>query len=172
MLESMFNNLRHENNYRHGCETVQRLGRGVEKMLVRDVMNRNVVVGKPELTIREATQVMGDMHIGSLIVRDNESIMGIVTERDVLMAVAKGVDPEESTVEDIMTKSVVTIDADKKLEEAVDLMVEHKIKKIPVTEGKKLIGIITASDIVVVEPKLVANIASLISMNIPGYRGG
>lgn len=141
-------------------------------MLVRDVMRKNVVVAKPSITIREASQVMGELHIGSLIVREGEDIVGILTERDVLLAVAKGVNTEETVVEEIMSKDVVTIEPDKKLEDAVELMIEHKIKKLPVVEGKKLVGIITASDIVVVEPKLIANIASLLSLRLPGYRGG
>ncbi len=141
-------------------------------MLVRDVMRKNVVVGKPNVTIREASQVMGDMHIGSLVVREKDDIIGILTERDVLIAVAKGINPEETLVTEIMSKKVVTIESDKKLDEAVDVMVKNKIKKLPVVEGKKLVGIITASDIVVVEPKLIANIASLMSLKLPGYRGG
>lgn len=141
-------------------------------MIVRDVMRKNVVVAKPDVTIKEASQVMGDMHIGSLIVRKEEDILGILTERDVLLAVAKGLSPEETSIDEIMSKKVVTIEADKKLDEAVDLMVKNKIKKLPVLDGKKLVGIITASDIVVVEPKLIANIASLISIKLPGYRGG
>lgn len=141
-------------------------------MLVRDVMRKNVVVGKPDVTIREASQVMGDMHIGSLVVREGEDIIGILTERDVLLAVAKGVNPEETLITEVMSKKVVTIESGKKLDEAVDLMVKNKIKKLPVIEGKKLVGIITASDIVVVEPKLIANIANLMSLKLPGYRGG
>jgi len=141
-------------------------------MLVKDVMRKNIVVAKPDVTIREASKVMGDMHIGSLVVREGDDILGILTERDVLLAVARGVNPEEAMVDEVMSKNVVTIDPEKRLEDAVDLMVEHKIKKLPVVDGKKLVGIITASDIVVVEPKLVANIASLMSLKLPGYRGG
>jgi CBS domain-containing protein len=141
-------------------------------MLVRDVMRKNVVVAKPSVTIREASKVMGDMHIGSLVVREEDDIIGILTERDVLLAVAKGVNPENVLIEEIMSKKVVTVESGKKLEDAVDLMMKHKIKKLPVIEGKKLVGIITASDIVVVEPKLIANIASLMSLKLPGYRGG
>ena len=141
-------------------------------MIVRDDMNKKVVVAKPDITIRKASEVMGKYHIGSLVVCDDDKIKGIVTERDVLLSVANGRDPEATTIGEVMTKSVVTIDPDKTLSEAVDLMVKHKIKKVPVVEDDKLIGIITASDIVVVEPKLVAGIANLISMKLPGYRGG
>lgn len=141
-------------------------------MIVRDVMNKKVVVAKSEISIKKASEVMGKYHIGSLVVRDDEEIRGILTERDVLMSVARGKDPNATSIGEIMTKKVITIDPDSTLSDAVDLMIKHKIKKVPVVEEGKLIGIITASDIVVVEPKLVASIANLISMKLPGYRGG
>jgi len=141
-------------------------------MLVKDVMNKNVVVGKFDVTVREATKVMNKFRIGSLVVLKEEKIVGIVTERNVLESVAAGKDPDATAVEDIMTKKVVTIDPDESVEAAVDLMTQNKIKKIPVVENNKIKGIITASDIVVVEPKLIASIANLISMKLPGYRGG
>jgi len=141
-------------------------------MLVKDVMNKNVVVAKFDVTIREATKVMNKFHIGSLVVLKEEKIAGILTERNVLTAVANGKDADATAIEDIMTKKVVTIDPDETVEAAVDLMTQHKIKKLPVVEDNKLKGIITASDIVVVEPKLIASVANLISMKLPGYRGG
>lgn len=141
-------------------------------MLVKDVMNKNVVVAKSDATIREAAKVMNKFRIGSLIVLKEEAIAGIVTERNVLIAVASGKDTDSTAIEEIMTKKVVTVDPDQTVEAAVDLMIQNKIKKLPVVEDNKLKGIITASDIVVVEPKLIASVANLISMKLPGYRGG
>lgn len=141
-------------------------------MLVKDVMNKDVVVAKSDVTMREATKVMNKFKIGSLVVLKEEKLVGILTERNVLEAVASGKDPDATVAEDIMSKKVVTIDPDEDVEAAVDLMTEHKIKKLPVVENDKIKGIITASDIVVVEPKLVASVANLISMKLPGYRGG
>jgi predicted transcriptional regulator len=71
-----------------------------------------------------------------------------------------------------MTKNVIMIEPDKTIEDAVNLMTDNRIKKIPVVKDGNLVGIITASDIIVVEPKLIENIANLISIKIPGYRGG
>jgi len=141
-------------------------------VLVKDIMNKNVVVGKPDVTIREVSKVMAQLHIGSMVIVEGGKIVGIVTERNVLNSVARGKDPDITVVSDIMSKDVVTIEPDKKVEEAVDLMVKHKIKKLPVVRDDKIVGIITASDIVVVEPKLIENIASLISIKLPKYSGG
>lgn len=135
-------------------------------------MNKDVVVAEPEITIREAARTMSQYRIGSLVILKNKKIVGIVTERSILVAIAEGKDVELTTVEDIMTKDVVTVDPDKTIEEAVSLMVGHRIKKLPVVDGGKLVGIITASDIIVIEPKLIEEVAELISVKLPGYRGG
>ncbi len=141
-------------------------------MFVREVMNKNVMTIKPDEILRKAAGMMSNYHIGSLVVVDNDKIVGILTERNVLVAVADGKDPELTTVEEVMAKKVVTISPGKTIEEAIGLMTEHKIKKLPVVDGEKLAGIITASDIIVVEPKLIEGIANLISVKLPGYRGG
>lgn len=141
-------------------------------MMVKDVMNTNVVVAKSEATIREASEVMNKYNIGSLVVVGEAGIAGIITEHNVLESVAAGKNPDDTKISEIMSPEVVTVAPDSTIEQAVDLMVQHKIKKLPVMDGEKLAGIITASDIIVVEPKLVASIANLISMKMPAYSGG
>lgn len=141
-------------------------------MLVKDVMHKNVVVAKADVTIKEASKVMIEYKIGSLIVLKDDDIVGIATESDIVRSVSKGLDLDSTNIEEVMSKKVVTIDPEKTVEDAVDLMLKHKIKKIPVVEEGKIKGIITASDIVVVEPKLIASIANLISLKLPGLRGG
>jgi CBS domain-containing protein len=140
-------------------------------MLVKDVMNKNVVVAKDSATVREASRVMKNYDIGSLVVLRGTEIIGIVTERDIVNSVASSKDSDVTEIKDVMSKKVITVSPEQTIEEAVDMMVEHKIKKLPVVESGKIKGIITASDIVVVEPKLIASVANLISMKLPGYSG-
>lgn len=141
-------------------------------MIVRDVMNRNVIATKPDTSIRKAAEIMTQRHIGSLIVLEDEKIAGIITETNVLHAVAEKKDPDATAVADVMTKDVITIGPSKKIEDAVELMIKYRIKKLPVVDNEKLVGVVTASDIIVVEPKLIEAIASLVSIKIPGYQGG
>jgi len=141
-------------------------------MIVRDVMNRNVIATKPDTSIRKAAEIMSQRHIGSLIVLEDEKIAGIITNTNVLRAVAEKKDPDATAVADVMAKDVITIEPGKKIEDAVELMIKYKIKKLPVVENEKLVGVVTASDIIVVEPKLIEAIASLVSIKIPGYQGG
>ena len=141
-------------------------------MLVREVMNKQVVTAKQEISLKEASKVMVDMRIGCLLILENEKILGIITSTNILKAVAAGNDPETTLVESFMSKDVKTIEPDKTIEDAVDIMTQNKIKKLPVVEEGKIVGIITASDIVTIEPRLIENIASLMSMRLPGYSGG
>lgn len=135
-------------------------------------MNRNVIATKPDTSIRKAAEIMSQRHIGSLIVLEDEKIAGIITNTNILRAVAEKKDPDATAVADVMAKDVITIEPSKKIEDAVELMIKYKIKKLPVVENEKLIGVVTASDIIVVEPKLIEAIASLVSIKIPGYQGG
>lgn len=140
-------------------------------LLVKDVMNKNVVVAKPIVTLREAAKVMGEMNMGSLIVMEEEKILGIVTSTDILKAIGDGKDPDKVTIGEIMSKNVITIQADEPLDKAVDIMVKNKIKKLPVLMNERLVGIITVSDIAIVEPKIIASLATLISLNASKFSG-
>ena len=140
-------------------------------MQVRDVMNKNVIVGKKSLTIKEASEVMSKMRIGSLVITDGKKIVGMITSTDVLKSIANEKKPDVTLAEEIMSKNVLTISPEKTVDEAVEIMLKNKIKRLPVVSEKKIVGMITASDILVVEPKMIAAISSLISLNTP-YAGG
>lgn len=141
-------------------------------MIVRDVMIREVVATKPDTSIRKAAEIMSQHRIGSLIVLENDKIAGIVTETNVMHSIAEKKDPDATAVADVMSKDVVTVEPSKKIEDAVELMLKYKVKRLPVVDNEKLIGVVTASDIIAVEPKLIEAIASLVSVKIPGYQGG
>ena len=141
-------------------------------MLVREVMNRNIVTAKPEITLKEAAKVMSEMHIGCLIIYANEKILGIITSSDILKAVAGDREPNATYAADVMTKDVKTISPDKDLASAAETMAKYKIKKLPVVSDGKLVGLITTSDIASVEPRLIAGMADLMSFRTPLYSGG
>ena len=135
-------------------------------------MHKDVVTVRPNLSLREASKIMSKFGIGSLVVVEDENLVGIITSTDIIKAVAEGKDVDNTLVSEVMSKDVITVDPDESLEEAVEKMMEKNIKRLPVVEGGKLVGIITASDIIVVEPKLIEGIANLLSLKLPGYKGG
>lgn len=134
-------------------------------------MNKNVVVAKPTVTLREAAKVMGEMNMGSLVVMEEEKIVGIITSTDILKAIGDGKDPDKTLIQDVMSRDVITIQADEDISKAVEIMVKHKIKRLPVLMNEKLVGIITVSDIAIVEPKIIAKFASLLSLNALKFSG-
>jgi CBS domain-containing protein len=134
-------------------------------------MNKNVIVGKKDLTIKEASEVMAKLRIGSLVITEGKKIVGIITSTDILRAIANDKKSEVTLVDDIMSKKVLTIHPEKKIDDAVEMMIKKKIKKLPVVSENKIVGMVTASDIIVVEPKMISTISSLLSLRTP-YSGG
>lgn len=131
-------------------------------MKVKNAMTKKVLVTKPDVSVREAAKTMTKYRVGSLVVVEKNKLIGIVTELDMMQKVVAGdLDPNITQVKDIMTKKVKTISADKTLEEAAEIMVNSEIKKLPVVENKKLVGILTATDLISVQPKLIEALAKL-----------
>jgi len=115
----------------------------------------NVVSVKGTMTIENAVKLMNDHGIGSLVVMENGKPAGIVTERDMLtrvLLVSKN--PKKTKVSQIMSKPLIVGTNKMKLEEAVRLMIEHKIKKLPVTKDGNLVGLMTLTDVLHFQPQL------------------
>lgn len=115
---------------------------------VKDIMTKDVVTVSPEASMAEAAEKMGEKHIGSLIVEKYDTAVGIITERDLLskiLSVEK--DPRKEKVESTMSYPLVTIGPAEKIKEAAQTMI-HKKNRLAVFEYGKLMGIITASDLI------------------------
>ena len=131
-------------------------------MLVKEVMNTNVKTIEPDSTVQKAAKEMNKYGIGSLGVVKNENMRGIITERDMLKRiVATARDSAKTKVKQIMIKRVIMIDPEAHLSDAVDVMNQHGIKKLPVLHEKSLVGIITATDIVNAQPKMIEELSKL-----------
>jgi CBS domain-containing protein len=116
-------------------------------MRVRDVASSAVVVVGPEHTVRDAARMMAQHHVGSAVVTDAEQLAGILTERDVLKQVARGSDPDDTTVADMMTRDVVTVGPDWDLIEAAEEMARRRIRHLVVFEGGQLLGVLSVRDV-------------------------
>jgi CBS domain-containing protein len=116
-------------------------------MRVRDVASSAVVVIGPQHTVRDAARMMAQHHVGSAVVTDAEELAGILTERDVLKLVAKGADPDGTTVADVMTRDVVTVGPDWDLVEAAEEMSRRRIRHLVVFEGGQLLGVLSVRDV-------------------------
>jgi CBS domain-containing protein len=116
--------------------------------VVRDIMTKNIVVIDHDKNAVEAARVMTEKGISSLFVVKDNNPVGIVTERDFIKKVcAKGLPVDQVKISDIMSKILTTAEPETPIEVAVQRMVNHKIRRLPVMEKGKLVGIITVTDL-------------------------
>lgn len=117
---------------------------------IRDVMTSSPRMLAPEATIQEAARVMRDDDIGDVIVSDGERLMGIVTDRDIcLRAVAESADVASMTLGEICSDEVVTLGPDDTERDAVRLMRENAVRRLPVVDGGRPIGIVSIGDLAI-----------------------
>ena len=133
--------------------------------LLSEVINRNVVTVSPTAALSEAAYLMMNEDIGALVVVDGDARpVGIITDRDlVVSAIAEGINPDEITVEEIMTKDPVTVDEETDLFEMLSVLSVNSIRRLPVTRGIKLVGIVSVDDLIVVVATELVNLAMALS---------
>jgi signal-transduction protein with cAMP-binding, CBS, and nucleotidyltransferase domain len=123
-------------------------GKGFSQSKVEDYMSHDVHSIHRAATIKEAGQLFQKYRVGSLIVDDGSRYIGIVTDSDLSRkAVAKGLDPNTTTVTACMSKSLVTIEEDELLSEAMGLMKKQGIRHLPVTADGTIIGVLSVADL-------------------------
>ncbi|MEM2386718.1 MAG: CBS domain-containing protein, partial [Candidatus Bathyarchaeia archaeon] len=123
---------------------------------VEDVMVREVITIDENATVKEAAEVMNKFEIGCLIAVRKGKAVGIITERDLLKrVVAEAKDVNKTRVKDIMSSPLVVVEPNLDIEEAVKLMFQMKIKKLPVVEGKRLVGLVSLTDIARFQPQMI-----------------
>ena len=121
-------------------------------LTLKEVMSKRVVTVSETKTVREAARLMNRHEIGSVVVTNRGKVMGIVTGRDVLRIVALGKDADKLKMSNIMSRPVIVGEEDHDLPSAIKVMVLHKIKKLPVVRGARLVGIVTLTDFARVGP--------------------
>ena len=116
-------------------------------MLVRDVMTGAAVTDSATDTLRSAAERMWREQTGSLLVIDDGRLAGIITERDLLRAVALGADLATATVDEAMTTEVFTVSPDMPLRDAAREMAVRWIRHLPVVDGGQVLGVISMRDV-------------------------
>jgi len=152
-----------ENNEEESCEGESRI-----TLKVGDVMVREVITIDENATVKEAAEVMNKFEIGCLIAVRKGKAVGIITERDLLKrVVAEARDVNKTKVKDVMSSPLVVVEPDLDLEEAVKLMFQMKIKKLPVVDGKRLVGLVSLTDIARFQPQLIKILKQLAAKHTP-----
>jgi|ERR687888_1220063 CBS domain-containing protein len=116
-------------------------------MKVSEIMTEAAVTNRADETLGEAARKMWKQQTGSLLVMDEDELLGIITERDILKAVATGTKLDGTSVGEAMTKDVITIHPGASLREAARVMTDKWIRHLPVVERGKVVGILSQRDL-------------------------
>lgn len=117
-------------------------------MKVRDIMTQNIAQVNPQTSITEVAQLMQKHNVGSLPVCDNNGIIGIVTDRDIVVRnIAHGKDPSNTTVQDVMTSTVKWVTPEMNVHDASTIMSNEQVRRLPVVENNKVIGMLALGDV-------------------------
>ncbi len=136
------------------------------RFAVRDIMTRTVVTATPDMTAAQAGKRMVKHKVGSIIIVKDGDPLGIVTESDMVAKVIfKNIKPSAIKLEQLMSRPLVTIKSSDDVNDAVLKMAQKKIRRLPVTDGEKLVGIITDADIIQVSSEINHILESLVRMN-------
>lgn len=138
---------------------------GVFMPTIKDIMTWNPVSIHVDSTVLEAAALMSSHIGGCLIIVDNDAPVGIVTERDFVRRVVAEQLPLNTKVSEIMSKPLITVDAEASLKEAARIMSNNKIRRLPVLNQDRLVGIVVAADFVRDLGKLTVPEALLIAMS-------
>jgi len=133
-------------------------------LVVRDIMATEVITIDENASVRAAAKLMSEKNVGCLVVlRDGEPV-GIITERDILVrVVAEGKDPDAVRVGWVMSSPIIKGSPDMTIEEAARLMTNKRIKKLPIFEGGRMVGIITLTDIVSAQPYILEMLEDILA---------
>ncbi len=141
---------------------------------VREAMTEDPRSIGPSATVVEAAQVMRDEHIGSLPITDGNTLVGMITDRDITTrVVAEAADLASTSVGDVYSQDLVSVEPDKDLEEALQLMARHQVRRLPVVEGGRLVGIVAQADIALIlseDEKKTGELVEAISERSEGER--
>src|SRR3989338_11290924 len=116
-------------------------------MLIKDVMQTELITLSQESTIREAARLMKEKEIGCVLITNGQFLKGIITDRDIACWLAEGKDPSKVNVASVMQKTVITAAPETDIYEVSKLMASRKIHRLPIVEGNKLCGLVTTSDL-------------------------
>jgi uncharacterized membrane protein/CBS domain-containing protein len=147
-------------------------------MRVSDIMRRDIVTLGTDATFAKAAKVLRDREISSLIVQEGDGPSGIITERDLVNLIADGKDPDVVVLADRMTKDLITIEPEMDADEAAHLMIEHRVRHLPVVSKGKIVGMVSIRDAIQGHPALRQlsevrrqNLQSRVADAITGFAG-
>ena len=117
-------------------------------ILVKDIMAKTLISVNPTTTALQIAKMMEQGGIGAVLVKENENLVGIVTDRDFATKIAANNLPFDTPVQKIMSSPLITINHDEPISAAAEMMTSKKIRKLAVSDNGKIVGLITSTDLV------------------------
>jgi CBS domain-containing protein len=134
----------------------EKVGKGEVTLKVEDVMTMEVITIDENASVKEAADVMNQYEIGCLIAVRKGKAKGIITERDLLKRViVEGKNAKKTKIGEVMSSPLEIVAPGTSLEEALQLMFQKKIKKLPVVEKNRLLGVVSLTDIARCQPAII-----------------
>ena len=117
---------------------------------ISDVMTKDPQTVECSASIAEAAKLMRDHDTGAILVTDGDELKGIITDRDIAVrAVADGKDPSDCQVSQVFTESTATVSPDDSVDDAINVVREHNVRRVPVVEDGKAVGIVSIGDLAI-----------------------
>jgi CBS domain-containing protein len=115
---------------------------------VREVMTSNPTSCSAEASVADAAKAMAKEDVGPIPVVEGDRLVGIITDRDIVVrVVAEGRDPSATTVGEVASSDLATVSPDEDLDRALQLLAERQVRRLPVVEGETLVGVVAQADI-------------------------
>ena len=131
---------------------------------VRDAMTEDPRSIGTSASVVEAARLMREQHIGSLPVTDDERLVGMITDRDITTrVVAESAVPETTSVGDVYSRDLISVEPNNDLEEALQLMASHQVRRLPVVENGRLVGMVAQADIALKDNEKTSELVGAIS---------
>jgi CBS domain-containing protein len=115
---------------------------------IKEVMSSDVRTCEPDATVVDVAKVMAKEDVGPIPVVEGGRLVGLVTDRDLVVRVlAEGKDPKTTKVGEIASRDLVTVSSEEDLDQALKLLAQHQVRRLPVVEGDRVVGIVAQADV-------------------------
>ncbi len=121
---------------------------------VLDTMTDEIVTVHPSTSVQECAILMKEKKLGSLIIQENGTLLGIITQEDIVFKVTAKRLKLATPVEKIMSKDLISVSPDLDVFDALELLKSNEVKQVPVVHDSKLVGILSVKDILQIQPEL------------------
>jgi CBS domain-containing protein len=130
--------------------------------MLKDIVNQKLITAEPDAKVSEVAKLMADEDVGCVLILDNDKPRGLITDRDIVTrCLAKNIDVDDCTVENVMTESLATVKETDGIFDCIETMKEAEVRRIPVVdENGKVTGIISFGDLLAVLSKELSELTS------------